>query len=32
VCGFRVAPEEEWNDFKARLDLATAKGMGGRLA
>jgi hypothetical protein len=25
-------PEEEWTDFKARLDLATANGTGGRLA
>jgi hypothetical protein len=26
-----VAPEEEWTDFKAQLDLATANGTGGRL-
>jgi hypothetical protein len=32
VCGFRVVLEEEWTDFKARLDLATANGTGGRLA
>jgi hypothetical protein len=31
VCWFTVAPEEEWTDFKARLNLATANGTGGRL-